>query len=132
MSNSSSTLIGKACNSRFQYFNVRTGRMEFKLRPVLIIGAERSILPCDLTVLPISKVSNPINLDSNYDYPLESEEHKSLNLKYYPSYIRTHKVSTINSRDLNFDTLNASIKDDFPENYATIKSKFEEFSRNLF
>lgn len=132
MSNNSSRLIGRACNSRFQYFNVKTGKLDFKLRPVLIIGAERDILPCDLTVLPISKVSNPINLDPKYDYALTLPDHQSLRLKYYPSYVRTHKVSTISSRDLNFNSLDCSIKNDFPTDYQNIKDNFNDHAENLF
>ena len=60
-------MIGKAYVSTFQFYNNRTHRMEFKSRPVLVVGKADET---DYVVLPISRVTNNINLDADYDFPL--------------------------------------------------------------
>lgn len=48
-------MTGKAYVSTFQYYDVRSKKMSFKSRPVLVIGqADAS----DYAVLPISRVTN--------------------------------------------------------------------------
>jgi len=132
MSNNSQVLIGKIFKSRFKYFDSRQSKVLFKIRPVLIIGVEREKTPCDLTVLPISKVSLKVNLNEDYDYEITKSQHEKLSLDQDPSYIRTHKVTTIHSQDLPHNGLISSLKDSYPEDYELIKKKFEEFSQGLF
>lgn len=132
MSNKARKLIGRMCDSRFKYFDPKSRRYKFKLRPILIIGAEKELLPCDLTVLPVSKVSNVNNRDENYDYPLTKKKHSNLNLKYDPSYVRTHKVSTIHSKDLSFEYTDCSLADLYQEDYENIEKTYRTFSDNLF
>lgn len=132
MSNKSQGLIGKIYDSRFLFFDPRVGKYKFKKRPILIIGAEKTTLPCDLTVLPISKVSVKSNLNSDYDIKLTKQEHGNLDLLYDPSYVRTHKVTTIYSLDLAHNGERASLKDMYPETYNKIKDSFERFSNELF
>lgn len=132
MSNNSQDLIGKIFKSRFKYFDSKLSKVRFKVRPVLIIGVEREKTPCDLTVLPISKVSMKVNLNEDYDYEITKSEHGNLSLDQDPSYIRTHKVTTIHSQDLPHNGMISSLKDSYPEDYKLIKDKFEKFSQGLF
>lgn len=132
MPNKSSSLIGKICSVRFQFFDSKAGRLRFKLRPALIIGVERDILPCDLTILPISKISHQHNIHPDFDHPLTHSDHNALGLRDDPSYVRTHKISTAHSKDLSFDSVNSSLVELYPEDYETIKGKHEKFSSTLF
>ena len=132
MSNNAKDLIGRLCDSRFPYFDPKSGTHKFKLRPVLVIGVERDFLPCDLTVLPVSKISKPENIDNDYDYQLTAKNHGKLKLKFDPSFVRTHKISTAHSKDLSFQHTDYSIRDLYEEDYQIIKEKFQKFSTELF
>lgn len=129
--NNALELIGKLCDSRFAYFDRRSNNYKYKLRPVLVIGVEKEKLPCDITVLPVSKISRTENINENYDFPLTYEEHGLLNLKYDPSYVRIHKIATMHSKDLSFGT-NHQLSIVYPETYSKIKEKLNEFSNGLF
>src|SRR5699024_3066994 len=126
------TLIGKIYKSRFRYFDNRTNKVKFKRRPVLIIGAERSVKPCDLTVLPISRISVRKNLNKDYDYELTKSSHEDLNLDYEPSYVRTHKVNTIHTSDLPHDGFISCVKTSYPEDYKAIEESFKKFTADMF
>lgn len=89
-------MIGKAYVSVFQFYNTRTNRMDFKNRPVLIVGQADST---DYVVLPISRVTNRINLDHYYDVAIEPIDVPLMNLKQL-SYVRTHKQSIVNLSSL--------------------------------
>lgn len=125
-------LIGKLCDSRFAYFDNKTQQYKYKLRPVLIIGVEKDKLPCDITVFPVSKVSRSENIHKDFDYPLTQEHHGSMNLKYDPSYVRVHKVTTIHSKDISFNYTNCCLSTDYPQVLKEIIEKFHEFSGSLF
>lgn len=129
--NNASELIGKICNSRFAYYNPHINDYSYKLRPVLIIGVEKEKMPCDITVLPVSKVSRQENIHEIYDYPLTKEEHSLLNLKYNPSFVRIHKITTIHTKDLSFQT-NHQLDILYPEVYEEIREKLHDFSDGLF
>ncbi|BDH60160.1 hypothetical protein MTP04_02900 [Lysinibacillus sp. PLM2] len=124
-------LIGKLCDSRFAYYDHRAQEYKYKLRPVLIVGVERDKLPCDITVFPVSKISRQENIDKEFDYPLTQQKHKSLNLKYDPSYVRVHKVTTIHTNDLSFDYTNCNLNDNYPDTMSEILNKYKEFSSKI-
>lgn len=128
----SSSLIGKYQFSNYSYYNVRTGRMEFKYRPMLIIGAERPTLPCDLTVLPVSKISHSRHIHAEFDYKLSKAEFEKCNLTYDPSYIRTHKIATISSSDLSTNKPSVDFAREYPEKYEEIAELYQKFSNKLF
>lgn len=132
MSNKSHHLIGKIYKSRFSYYDPRSRSYKFKRRPLLIVGAEKEILPCDLTVLPISKISVDSNLHEEFDVKLTEQEHENLKLNHDPSYVRTHKITTIYSLDLVHNGEISSLKDLYPKVYEEIKEKFESFPVSLF
>lgn len=124
-------LIGKMCDSRYAYFDPRTQSYKYKLRPVLIIGVEREKLPCDITVFPISKISKSENINKEYDYPITQENHKKIKLKYDPSYVRIHKISTIHSNDLSFDYTNYNLSEEYPETMSEILKKYKDFTSSI-
>ncbi|WP_124058496.1 hypothetical protein [Vaginisenegalia massiliensis] len=132
MSNSSSErYIGTIAKVRFPYYDVTTSQQQFKLRPMLIIGAEKEYLPCDFTVLPVSRVSNPQNLSESYDIKLDKDKCVLLSLKKSPSYIRVHKQSYANSIDVRDDII-SNLKELDLDLYEEIKEKHSEFNESLF
>lgn len=99
--------------------------MEFKNRPVLIVGqADRT----DYVVLPISRVTNYANLENNYDIPIEPSDVPLMNLKQR-SYIRTHKQSVIHLGELTKEIVD--FKKEYPDIYIDIIAKMEEFQKNM-
>lgn len=123
-------LVGKICDSTYAYFDKREQKYKYKLRPVLVVGIEKDQLPCDITVLPVSKISRVENLNEEYDYPLTNGNHGLLRLKNDPSYVRVHKISTIHSKDLSFKT-DHQLNILYPEAYASIKRKLNDFAAKL-
>lgn len=128
-----SRLIGHIYSSKFQFYNTQTRQVEFKDRPVLIIGIEKENGPCDLTVLPLSSVSKKENLLPKYDveiiynsYPLTG-----LSSRYPSSYCRTSKVTTISSHDLGLRS-RCDLKSVYPNLYSDIQSAYNEYQQNLF
>lgn len=87
--------------------NNKTGKMDFKKRPVLVIGKADN---CDYIVLPVSRITRSENIDSHYDLPMEVLDYPLMNLTA-KSYIRTHKQTVLHKNEL--------IKEitDFKKNY---------------
>lgn len=131
MSKSSNQYIGSLVKVRFPYFDAKAQRNKIKARPMLIIGAEKDLLPCDFTVLPISRVSKKQYLSKAYDVELTDAQVEKLSLAYKPSYIRVHKQSYANSRDVDADII-SNLKELDPDLYDLIKKKHKEFSESLF
>ncbi|MFC4771591.1 type II toxin-antitoxin system PemK/MazF family toxin [Enterococcus hermanniensis] len=127
---SNSQFIGELRTSRFKYFDVKTNKLAFKSRPVLIVGCEKEVGPCDFTVLPVSTISNPANIIPDFDIFISMQEFPTLNLSR-DSYCRTSKVSTVHSKDVGTKKI-ATLKDIYPELYHEIQTKFNLFSNSLF
>ena len=81
-------MIGKVCTSTFPYFNKKSGKNEFKGRPVLIIGSADST---DYAALPLSRVTKSEFIDDDYDICVKPNIYPNLNLTAI-SYVRTHKL----------------------------------------
>lgn len=128
--NSNFQFIGELRTSRFKYFDVKTNRLAFKSRPILIVGCEKEVGPCDFTVLPVSTISNPTNIIPDFDIFISKDDFPTLNLSR-DSYCRTSKVSTVHSKDVGNRKI-ASLKDVYPELYHEIQTKFILFSNTLF
>ncbi|MCD9070677.1 orotidine 5'-phosphate decarboxylase [Staphylococcus chromogenes] len=92
--------IGKIVNIRLPFFDIKESKISYKARPALIIGCERDQFPCDFTYLPISKINDKSKKHSLYDIEIDQENCSLLNLKYVPSYIRCHKISTAYCTDV--------------------------------
>lgn len=118
-------MIGKAYVSTFQFYNNRTHRMEFKNRPVLIVGQADAT---DYVILPISRVSNSANLDADYDFPIEPQDVPLMNLRQ-TSYIRTHKQSVVHSGELTREIVD--FRKEYLDKYVDVIDKMEEFQKNI-
>ncbi|OFL16106.1 hypothetical protein HMPREF2782_07575, partial [Anaerococcus sp. HMSC068A02] len=92
--------VGCIFTVRFRYYDLRENKTKTKKRPFLIIKEENSTYPIDLTVLPVSSVTNRNRLNLYYDIEINKNTYPSLNLNRDISYIRTNKVQTINEKDL--------------------------------
>lgn len=123
--------IGKIVISRFPYFDVKTKSQKFKGRPMLVIGIEKEIFPCDFNVLPISKVSKQKHVSEDYDVALNNSQCEALSLNHSPSYVRVHKQSIVNSRDVQSGSI-SDLKNTLPEVYDEIKNKHILFNEDLF
>lgn len=118
-------MIGKAYVSTFQFYNNRTHRMEFKNRPVLIVGQADAT---DYVILPISRVTNSANLDVDYDFPIEPQDVPLMNLKQ-TSYIRTHKQSVVHSGELTREIVD--FRKEYSDKYFDVIAKMKEFQKNI-
>lgn len=118
-------MIGKAYWATFKYYNSSSHKMDFKKRPVLIIGqADES----DFVVLPISRVTRREHIDQQYDFELQAADYPKLSLKA-TSYVRTHKQSIANIGEL-ADPI-ADLKKEYPDTYIKILALVEEFQKKL-
>ena len=118
-------MIGKAYVSVFKYYDLKTSKMAFKKRPVLVIGeADQS----DYVVLPISRVTRKENLHPYYDFEVKKEEYGLLNLTQ-TSYVRTHKQSVIHEGELVKEIVD--MKQSYPDAYREIIRRVGEFQRDL-
>lgn len=126
-------LINKIVYTSFPYFDIHSKKKKYKSRPVLIIGAEKKKFECDLTMLPISSVSKKEHLNSNFDINIGLKECPDLKcITQDECYVRTHKQSTVHSKDIitskKFDDLEVV----YSEKIVEIKEKSQEFNRTLF
>lgn len=110
----------------FRYYDVNDREIKFKKRPFLVIKEEDGDYPKDLTVLPISTITNKKRRNDTYDIPIENKRYPELNLNMDVSYIRCHKAQTINEKDLLkqiCDNCNAF----YPDLYDEIREKLSTF-----
>ena len=118
-------MIGKAYVSVFKFYNNKTNKLDFKCRPVLIVGKADS---SDYIILPISRVTNQSNLDIYYDVPIEPEDVPLMNLSQ-KSYIRTHKQSVVHAGELTKEIVD--FKSEYEDIYLNVLCKMEEFQKEL-
>lgn len=118
-------MIGKAYVSVFQFYDSSSNQMSFKKRPVLIVGqADEN----DYVILPISRVTNRLNIDSYYDFKITAKSTPLMNLKQ-TSYIRTHKQSVVHKGELIKEIID--FKTEYPDIFIEIIAKMEEFQNKL-
>ncbi|MDQ0412741.1 hypothetical protein [Mesobacillus stamsii] len=113
--------VGKVCKSLEKYFDTRTGRIKVKSRPVLIIGFEDTYdnpIKIDYEVLPISSLAN-INPDPNFDFYLNEDTYNLIGLDR-PSYIRSHKTSWTNVKNMRIDEMLGDLKQALPATFNSI------------
>lgn len=118
--------IGCIYTVRFRYFDIHLNRMNTKQRPFLIIKEENSAPPNDLSVLPISSVTNKNRLNLTYDIEIDKNIYPDLNLNKDISYIRTGKVQTINEKDL-IKKVCDNFENTYPELYDKIRIKVQDY-----
>lgn len=129
--NTSDYFIGKIVIAKTPFYDVRAKRMKIKARPMLIIGAEKEYLPCDYNVLPVSRVTKRRHRDEVYDIELSDEQCDKLSLDHRPSFIRTHKQTVVNSRDIDINPI-SDCKHLDNELYEKVKTTHNSYSKTLF
>lgn len=125
-------LVNTVVKSRMHYYDIKTKSVRFKVRPILIIAIERNYFHTDLTVLPISSVSNKKNIDSKFDISIGKIECPTL--RYITRdycFVRTHKPYTINSNSLFTDSNLDNLKVLYPHKFEQISLAWSEFSETL-
>src|SRR5690625_907657 len=123
--------VGNICLSLEKFYNVRTGRLEVKSRPVLIIGYEDNndtYLNMDYELLPISKIGN-FDPHPKYDFELKQDDIKKLGLNYL-SYIRSHKTTWNNCKHMRVESPISNMKEIFPNLFDEIIHKNHEWVLN--
>ena len=80
------------------YYDKKDRKLKFKFRPGLIIG-DTNGLDNDYPVLPISTIKQSQYVDSKYDVLFTTSQYPRLSLNS-DSYIRTGKITTINSANI--------------------------------
>jgi hypothetical protein len=119
--------IGLLCVAIEKYFDVNTGQVSAKRRPVLIIGydnCETNPMKVDYEVLWISKLSKgPIN--DTYDFEISGDLQNKIKLDH-SSYIRSHRISWINRRQLRIESPISNLKELDPDLlWEIIESNYE-------
>lgn len=118
-------MIGEIRVTKTPFFDKTNNKQSFKSRPALVIGQADS---SDYVVLPVSRVTNPHNIDTTYDVLLDPVVYPALNLKKV-SYVRTHKQTVIH--DSNIDKLVSNLKMSYEDLYIEILAKMEDFQKTL-
>lgn len=118
-------MIGAIYVSITPFYNSATKTNSFKNRPVLIIGGPRNN---DYTVLPISTISNKINLDADYDIEIDPAKYPLLNLSQL-SYVRTHKQTVIHRGSLTSKI--GDMKADYADLFERVLDKWKAFNKEI-
>ena len=118
-------MIGEVWTALFPYYDVKTGKKNFKGRPVLIIAKADT---GDYVTLPVSKVSRQENVDPIYDIKVDPAVYPVLGFPYV-SYVRTHKQTIVHAADL--CNKKSDLKSSYQELYLEILSKREQFSEEI-
>jgi len=123
--------VGKICLSFEKYHNARTGKLDVKSRPVLIIGYEDNndtYINMDYEILPISKIGN-FDPHPEYDFELNQDDIKNLGLDYL-SYIRSHKTTWSNCKHMRVESPLSDMKSIYPYLFNEIVRKNHEWVLN--
>lgn len=118
-------MIGKICISLAPYYDAKDKKYKFKERPVLIVGQADS---SDYNALPISRVTNSKNLDSDYDVMVDPEDYPNLNFKEL-SYIRVHKQTVFHESSLH---PKSDLKSEYPQLFQEIMEKLKKYNEDLY
>lgn len=79
--------------------------------------------------LPISRVSISAMIDTEYDIKVEKSLYPNVNLSAEISYVRTHKQTVVNRKDMGDEI--GDLKKDYPDLYIEIIAKVEKFQKEL-
>lgn len=118
--------IGEIRKILTPYYDKVSHSTKFKSRPGLIIG-DKNGYDNDYLVLPVSRIKQPQYIDPMYDILFITSVYPLLNLTS-DSYVRTGKVTTINSTNIS-DKI-SDMKSDYPEAFIDIMAKYEAFCKN--
>lgn len=115
---------------RFPYYNSRTNRIDYKSRPFLIIKEADNKFPKDYNALPVSKITDRTRRHVKYDVEINNNDYPNLNLTQPISFIRIHKMQTVNEKDL-YAAIVTDIDTEYPDLVANIKLLIEEYYTNF-
>lgn len=118
-------MMGKVYLSVVDFYDIALQAMRTKTRPVLIVGGPHEN---DYTVLPISTITNRINLNSYYDIPIPPQDRAVLNLRR-ECFVRTHRQMPIHAAALVKEL--GDMKSDAPALYLDAVAKMEEFQKEI-
>ena len=99
------------------YYDKVNQQDDFKYRPALILHQSDAD---EYNVLPVSRCQNTCYINPDYDIPINLKD---------KSYIRVHKQTTAHVTKIGNKV--CSVKDDFPQVYSIVKSKYEEYSKEI-
>lgn len=114
--------IGYLYLSKMPFYNISINSLDFKNRPILVIGRSDE---SDFVALPVSSVSNPLNRDSIYDIEMNLPTVKTTK----QSFIRTHKQTIVNQGAIYKEIEN--IKGIYQDFYAEIILKVKQFNNAI-
>ena len=120
-------MIGKIYASMVEFFDIKTNTTKIKSRPVLILSSTRNN---DYTILPISTITNKVNMDTDYDIKIDSVSYPKLKLKQI-SYVRTHKRTFIHQASIDRNNVIGDLKKDYEELFLKILEKVQEFDNKV-
>ena len=115
---------------RFPYYNSKTNRIDYKSRPFLIIKEADDKFPKDYNALPVSKITDRSRRHVKYDVAINKNDYPNLNLTQPISFIRIHKMQTVNEKDL-YAEIVTDIEAEYPTLVANIKLLIEEYYTNF-
>jgi gp28 family protein len=120
-------MIGKIYASMVEFFDIKTNTTKIKSRPVLILSSTRNN---DYTILPISTITNKVNMDTDYDIKIDPVSYPKLKLKQI-SYVRTHKRTFIHQASIDRNNVIGDLKKDYEELFLKILEKVQEFDNKV-
>ena len=110
-----------------EFYDARNQKTSIKARLVLILSDMRNN---DFTVLPISTIPNPLNIDVDYDIEINPQIFQKLNLNKI-SYVRTHKRIYLHQASIDKTKILGDIKNDYPDLFSKILEKMEKFNKEI-
>ena len=120
-------MIGKIYASMVEFFDIKTNTTKIKSRPVLILSSTRNN---DYTILPISTITNKVNMDTDYDIKIDPVSYPKLKIKQI-SYVRTHKRTFIHQASIDRNNVIGDLKKDYEELFLKILEKVQEFDNKV-
>ena len=119
---SNKAMLGTIRSSRYPYYDSNSNMIAFKNRPILILKVENEYGNTDVTAIPVSKISDDKRIIVGYDIKVEKHKYPLLNLKENVSYIRTSKVTTINSGSIGVNHI-SDLRKEYPALFDEIVNK---------
>lgn len=124
--------VGKIVKCIVPFYDSKLHKKSFKYRPALII-AEPAIgaVDDDFTVLPLSRITYSQNINPNYDLIIDKQIYPKLGLVASISYLRTHKQTTVNKRDLDLVHFIGDLKTEYPSLFYEALTKMQQFQEEI-
>lgn len=123
-------LIGTIRYATVSYWNVKEKTMKFKGRPVLILAVESEVGLTDLSVVPMSKISDSRRINSMYDIELSTRALPNLKLPQPISYLRTNKLTTVNLGEVSKSEI-SNLKTAYPELFERSLELVKQYVNNF-